>query len=1305
MSTPASLTGMDPAALAQALSTPQGVVGTIQAAFALPDMNQKVALLRMAADSALNVHPQLVAALIQQILPTLTTDPSPAYREWLVGFVDDALTNQGLDFNSRVTIACQVVQPICDRLRDPAPVVIKAAVKAFGGLAVVFFEKAIIDPSFASTWQSMLQIRDIVLPYIVSDSTTEGVKLAILKFIQVLTLLLSHAPNTSPPPQHRPNMNLASFPSLARVPPNHPTMRVADLTAAGNAMVTGLVQIMVMPVNSAQIVTACISLLTELAKDRPAFTPSITKGLLSLITSAQRDRAADKIDQASILRTIKISLLGLVNSPHIDRDVRNQVIQALEGLGARWHEIQHRPSLHTPVQPNQVPRSATSTPPLVGGPGAERSTPPVGQVQRGPQPPAAPIASAAAAAAPARRDPDELERARQERLALSQAIQQTLPLASLALPIVVELIVQSMQVVPRDEALYAIERLEQELRALPQQDDSVPEQQSSEGGSRKRKRGEDVVKGKQEDEDEDMIVPDEDDDENDDEEHEDGRGDTTSKRRRGLFQGLSGGKPSLDPLDAFRALLAAEHKLSDDGHLASLPTTSNTAHAGRKPLRTNTGRSDWIRKLMSLIRSFPPATADACRGELAAWVLADVPARGDVALAWILHEWRVDAGVAHAWHMKLVEGVFEHPSKVDPKDIKLVRLIVDVPPPPAVAKPNPSEQDMDVDGAAAQAKDDVLMARIRDTCLHHQQDDAANNGGTSGPLLIPLIRALKEFVDFSPVRRDAALGVLFEMAQHANKLIRSPAVIALKKYFPDNAVLGPRVREFAAGGLAKLVQEITPEQVRAAVVKDEKENADAAAAAAIAAAEAKVQGATDGVMASDVVAKPAPAAAADSLDSIVLARAGLMLALCSRDASLLSEILGAYAQLAHVPEVQAVIRSQVTPLIRALVGQYVAEHPGELPPGLINVITTFPAGAESLALRILVVLTECVAVTNELVEAVKRVHDERALGGKFLLPVLSHLDKDYILSHLGELVDLVDTTEQSHKVFREATNRICTGDTPQISPADFFLALHDDQTCGGNRDRIRKSIDAIQVCISHTSTFTPATVLAALTSLLDARAPPAWPKLLFRTAMNMYTAHKDAVVTPLKQLLHKAAVREMWTHPAMLEGWLRLYTWMLPSSLALALMLPPNVLVTLLERAPEVREQLVAFIETRGVQNQPRVIAAWPVLMGVDGQQQEEEGSAAGDGSADMQQDQGQDSEGHAVVSEGGDVEVSGKEKGAGEDAQPAVEQEEQTSESAAADQNSSTSRDVESALSDVTSLSSAPASAPLSEEDDASSS
>ncbi|KNE65187.1 hypothetical protein AMAG_10839 [Allomyces macrogynus ATCC 38327] len=1073
-------------------ASPEALVAALQAALADPDESSKV-------------------------------DPAPVVRAWLIDLVDGALaaTNDALDAAVKAGIACQYVQLLANSLRDPAPTVVKRATATLGSITAVFFAKAVVDPAFVPTWQSMIQIRDTLLPLIPQANVNDGVKLAILKYMQALVLILSLAPMAAP----------ASTVSVSRVPPTHPALKPSELLAMGAAMVDIMVKMCASGAMSPSCTTTLIALLTQIATERPQHLPMIAQSFLAMIAPLQHQPAT--LARNSTLRAVKVALLLLAKHPAVDSTLFATLCDTCQHqLGAKWHELPRR-----------------------------------------------------------RRDAHDPENAKaeaimQNRIAVAEAIHSQIDVTALPLNVVVEIIVESLRAIPEDQVMYAISRQRQRLAdeaaahaasghatvptaATAAAETPVAQESMGVDGAAAGRPSDDVDRAAAI---ETPVPQDEVMDEDEDE-------DAAAHRYAAI------GLDAAHPMDVFMRLLDAESIVADDGDLA------------KKPLRTNRGRAQWIGIVTRLIARVyhhvgeeptdedvdDSALGNQLRQCLADHICAAFRARHELALVWLHEEWKqghVDQ--ARKWALALLDRVLEE-KLVEPRDKSLVRFVADMPPVvPA----------------------DVLVARLAAVCLSPTVD-------TAQPIFMASVLALKELVDFHPKARTPAFCALRTLAVHPIKGARAPAIIAFKQYYPDHPSLGPLVRHHAVRCLARIVHP------RFVDVSDEN-LADATRTAE----------SDDAVFAShrdptDMPTSPtksAPEAPDARRDARVLAQLELVLALCTRDPHLLADVFAASANMPLT--VQPLLREHIAPLVRYIAAAQLRMPSGEVAAelsALLDVLKECPPRSEPLALRVLVLLTNGLPLVPELVEVGRKLHDERGLGGKFLLPIIGGLDKGYILRHLSQLVAILDGSEQSKKIWREVVTRVSDGAMPIVPPAELMVALHMLDAVP-DLD-LRKVMEATQLCLQMPHLFTGDTLAKALHVMSESGGhtlDPAtneltgWPKLLMRTLIQALNLHPTLAPFAKNMLLRLATRGISRASPLLWEGFLRAFRATLPTSLSVALAVPHDALEKLLDRVPDVRQQLIEWIDGKGLARQPRMARVWGILTGEGVEQQQVDGTLVG---------------------------------------------------------------------------------------------
>lgn len=148
--------------------------------------------------------------------------------------------------------------------------------------------------------------------------------------------------------------------------------------------------------------------------------------------------------------------------------------------------------------------------------------------------------------------------------------------------------------------------------------------------------------------------------------------------------------------------------------------------------------------------------------------------------------------------------------------------------------------------------------------------------------------------------------------------------------------------------------------------------------------------------------------------------------------------------------VQTAIQDLITALIRSL---------GPNHPRLLTLMRNFPAGAESLALRILTIFTENARPSPPVVSLVKALIAERDLDARFLIPIIAEMDKADIVRHLPKIVSMLDGTAETKQLVKNVFESIVTtppqtfgsvtSNLPRVrqsellTPAELMVLLHD----------------------------------------------------------------------------------------------------------------------------------------------------------------------------------------------------------------------------------------------------------------------
>jgi len=258
------------------------------------------------------------------------------------------------------------------------------------------------------------------------------------------------------------------------------------------------------------------------------------------------------------------------------------------------------------------------------------------------------------------------------------------------------------------------------------------------------------------------------------------------------------------------------------------------------------------------------------------------------------------------------------------------------------------------------------------------------------------------------------------------------------------------------------------------------------------------------------------------------------------------------------------------------------EHPvraiGMNSPDLLLLVENCPTGAETLVTRVLHIVTDKSPPTVELVSKVKELYRQRVSDVRFLIPVLNGLTKQEVIDVLPQLIS------QSHNVVKEVFNRLLGSFqldagvlmnpnlNPPLTPAELLVALH---TIEADSD-VKAIMKAINICFAEKEIYTQE-VLAVVVQHLMEISP--LPTLFMRTviqSLGMCPRLVGFVMNILSKLINK----QVWKQPKVWQGFVKCCQMTKPQSFPVLLQLPSKQLDNALEMSPDVKEELVAHIET-----------------------------------------------------------------------------------------------------------------------------
>ena len=217
--------------------------------------------------------------------------------------------------------------------------------------------------------------------------------------------------------------------------------------------------------------------------------------------------------------------------------------------------------------------------------------------------------------------------------------------------------------------------------------------------------------------------------------------------------------------------------------------------------------------------------------------------------------------------------------------------------------------------------------------------------------------ALRDLIESRPPVRDQALGILLQLCTHSDRKTRVMAISTVRRWVPTSPMASKVVR-YALGVIRRLVPaDAVKEKVAMPLEIEDGE-----------AAEEEVE-AIQSRFLPDVVE-------ADNVQQHV----ELLFALSRRQQDLLDDIFRLYPKMP--PPIQESLETLLTPLIQSLGAT----------DKLLQILRNFPAGADRLALRIVIILC-AEGASPALVGLLKGLMTDRELDPRFIIPIIGELDK------------------------------------------------------------------------------------------------------------------------------------------------------------------------------------------------------------------------------------------------------------------------------------------------------------------------
>uniref|UniRef100_A0A8C4MZF0 Symplekin scaffold protein n=1 Tax=Eptatretus burgeri TaxID=7764 RepID=A0A8C4MZF0_EPTBU len=241
-------------------------------------------------------------------------------------------------------------------------------------------------------------------------------------------------------------------------------------------------------------------------------------------------------------------------------------------------------------------------------------------------------------------------------------------------------------------------------------------------------------------------------------------------------------------------------------------------------------------------------------------------------------------------------------------------------------------------------------------------------------------------------------------------------------------------------------------------------------------------------------------------------------------------------------------------------------------PELLLLVENCPKGAETLVTRSLHILTEKVPPSPDLVSRVRDLYHKRVPDVRFLIPVLTGLEKKEVIEALPRLIKL------NPIVVKEVFNRLLGTHHGEggislspLTPGELLIALHniDSAQCD-----MKSIIKATSLCFAERGIYTSEVLAVVMQQLMEQNPLPV---LLMRTviqSLSMYPRLSAFIMNILQRLI----IKQVWKYPKVWEGFIKCCQRTKPQSYQVLLQLPPAQLVGVFEKCPELRIPLLHHV-------------------------------------------------------------------------------------------------------------------------------
>lgn len=242
-------------------------------------------------------------------------------------------------------------------------------------------------------------------------------------------------------------------------------------------------------------------------------------------------------------------------------------------------------------------------------------------------------------------------------------------------------------------------------------------------------------------------------------------------------------------------------------------------------------------------------------------------------------------------------------------------------------------------------------------------------------------------------------------------------------------------------------------------------------------------------------------------------------------------------------------------------------------PELLLLVENCPKGAETLVTRVIHILTDKTAPSPELVERVRDLYHKRVPDVRFLIPVLTGLQKKEVLAALPKLIKL------NPIVVKEVFNGLLGGHansdasyTLPLTPAELLIALHniDPTKCD-----MKTIIKATNLCFSEKNVYTQEVLAVVMQQLMEQNP---LPTLLMRTVLQSLSMYPK-LIGFVMNILQRLITNQVWKQKRVWEGFIRCCQRTKTQSFQVLLQLPAPQLRNVFEISPDLREPLLHHVQ------------------------------------------------------------------------------------------------------------------------------